>query len=61
VGSVNNLAQALESLLQDQAMRNQLSANARLKFETHFSLETLSKKMIMLYQRLIDGPVRGTA
>jgi glycosyltransferase involved in cell wall biosynthesis len=61
VGSVKNLARALESLLQNKSMRSQLGANARLKFDTHFSLESLTKKMIMLYKKLIDAPVRGTA
>jgi glycosyltransferase involved in cell wall biosynthesis len=60
-GDVENLARALESLLLDKSMRTRLGENARLKFEARFSLETLSKKMILLYEKIIDAPVRGTA
>ena len=35
-------------------MRSQLGRNARLKFESRFSMETLSKKMILLYKDLVD-------
>ena len=33
-------------------MRARLGENARLTFESRFSLETLSKKMILLYEAL---------
>jgi glycosyltransferase involved in cell wall biosynthesis len=61
VGDVEDLADALESLLRDKSMRTQLGANARTIFESHFSLETWSKKMILLYRGLLDAPKRGTA
>ena len=56
IGNVENLAGAMESLLRNESLRTQLGANARQKFETHFPLETLSKKMIALYRGLLDGP-----
>ena len=48
------LAGAMERLLRDESMRTRLGENARLTFESRFSLETLSKKMILLYKRLLD-------
>ena len=53
VGNVESLAGAMESLLRDESMRTRLGANARLTFEARFSLETLSKKMILLYRGLL--------
>jgi glycosyltransferase involved in cell wall biosynthesis len=62
IGNVENLAGALESILLDKSMRTRLGENARLTFEARFSLETLSKKMILLYEGLLDqAPRRGTA
>jgi glycosyltransferase involved in cell wall biosynthesis len=59
-GNVKNLAAALESLLLDKSMRTRFAENARQKFEARFSLETLSKKMILLYKELLDrAPERG--
>ena len=55
VGDVEMLAGAMERLLRDESMRTRLGENARLTFESRFSLETLSKKMILLYKRLRDG------
>jgi len=52
IGIIEQLAHAIESLLQDELMRTQLGVNARLTFESHFSMETLSKKMISLYEEL---------
>jgi glycosyltransferase involved in cell wall biosynthesis len=61
-GNVENLAGALESLLLDKSMRTRFGENARQKFEARFSLETLSKKMILLYKELLDrAPERGAA
>jgi glycosyltransferase involved in cell wall biosynthesis len=58
-GNVENLAGAMESLLRDESLRTQLAANARLTFETHFALETLSKKMILLYRGLLARQSRN--
>lgn len=55
VGNVKMLAGAMERLLRDEWMRTRLGENARFTFESRFSLETLSKKMILLYKRLLDG------
>jgi glycosyltransferase involved in cell wall biosynthesis len=60
VGNVENLARALESLLRDKSMRARLGANARLTFEARFSLETLSKKMILLYRGLLARQSRNS-
>lgn len=46
------LAGALERLLDDSALRERLSANARAVFESSFLLDTVSQQMIALYQRL---------
>jgi glycosyltransferase involved in cell wall biosynthesis len=54
VGNLADLTTAMEALLKDDSMRLRLGANARLMFETRFSLETLTKKMILLYQTLAD-------
>jgi glycosyltransferase involved in cell wall biosynthesis len=54
VGDVEMLASAMERLLQDMSMRTRLGKNARLRFESLFSLEILSKKMILLYEGLLD-------
>jgi glycosyltransferase involved in cell wall biosynthesis len=59
VGNVENLAGAMELLLRDESLRTQLAANARLTFETHFALETLSKKMILLYRGLLARQSRN--
>lgn len=60
-GNVENLAGAMESLLQNESLRTQLATNARRTFETHFALEVLSKKMIALYKQLLGGQNRGRA
>jgi glycosyltransferase involved in cell wall biosynthesis len=60
-GNVENLAGAMESLLQNESLRTQFATNARRTFETHFALEVLSKKMIALYKQLLDGDNRGRA
>jgi L-malate glycosyltransferase len=54
VGDVQQLAAAMESLLQDASMRTRLGENARLTFESKFSLETVTKKNIWLYERLLN-------
>jgi glycosyltransferase involved in cell wall biosynthesis len=54
VGDLQELAAAIESLLRDSSLRMQLGVNARLTFESRFSLDTLSKKMILLYEVLLD-------
>jgi L-malate glycosyltransferase len=53
VGNTKELAGAIEALLTDESARIQLSKNARLTFESRFSLESLSKKMILLYRGLL--------
>jgi len=60
-GNVENLAGAMESLLQNESLRTQFATNARRTFETHFALEVLSKKMIALYKQLLDGDNRDRA
>ena len=59
VGNVGNLAGALESLILDKSMRTRLGENARLTFESRFSLETLSKKMILLYKGVLARQTRS--
>jgi len=62
VGNVGELAGAMEALLNNESIRMRLSENARLMFESRFSLETLSKKMILLYEGLRDrNEKRATA
>lgn len=62
VGNIADLARAMEALLKDESGRVRLGANARLVFESHFSLETLASKMILLYQALVgQSRKRGTA
>jgi glycosyltransferase involved in cell wall biosynthesis len=55
VDDVEKLAGAIENLLRDASMRTRLAGNARPLFESRFSLETLSKKIILLYEALRDG------
>lgn len=47
-----SLACAMEELLRDDARRAQLAMNARTKFETHFLMETVLKKTMLLYESL---------
>lgn len=54
VGDIENLAGAMEALLKDEPKRMRLGENARLTFETRFSLEILANKMILLYKALRD-------
>ncbi len=54
VGNPGELTRAIKTLLKDESKRMRLGANARLKFETRFSLEILTKKMILLYEMLQD-------
>lgn len=62
VGNIEKLAAAIEALLTDESIRMQLSENARPLFESRFSMETFSKKITLLYKRLLDGnPKRKTA
>jgi len=62
VGDVEDLAGAMESLLRDASVRSQFGLNARLKFESRFSLEALSKKIILLYEGLrVRNEKPGTA
>ena len=61
VGDVENLAGAMEALLKDESKRKRLGENARLTFESRFSLETLSKKMILLYEGLRDRSEKRAA
>jgi glycosyltransferase involved in cell wall biosynthesis len=58
VGNIEQLAGAMEILLQDEAARTRLSKNARLAFESRFSLTTFSKKMISLYEELLKRDER---
>ena len=55
VGDVDRLAHALKTLLSDESIRIRLGKNARLAFESRFSLKTLSDRMISLYEGLQDG------
>jgi glycosyltransferase involved in cell wall biosynthesis len=59
VGDVQQLARTIESVLDDAAMRTRLGENARLRFESRFSLETLSKEVISLYEKLLNRNVMG--
>jgi glycosyltransferase involved in cell wall biosynthesis len=52
VGDPVSLADAMGRLLTDPSMRTRLGKNARLAFEGRFSLETLSKQMISVYEEL---------
>ena len=62
VADVEGLAGAIGALLGDESKRVRLGDNARRKFETHFMLETLTRKMILLYEELRDqNTMRGTA
>jgi len=58
VGNIEMLAREMERLLQDGSMRTLLGKNARLRFESLFSLEILSKKMISLYESLLVWNVK---
>lgn len=60
VGNPKQLAGAIEAILHDASVRARLGLQARLKFESRFSLQTLSKKMILLYESLLDrSKLRG--
>ena len=62
IGNVEKLADAMKALLRDESIRMRLGENARLKFESRFSLNTLSKRMILLYEGLRDrNAKRATA
>ena len=62
VGDIENLARAMEALLKDESKRIRFGENARLMFESRFSLESVSKKMILLYESLRDrSEKRATA
>jgi glycosyltransferase involved in cell wall biosynthesis len=54
VGNVEQLARAIELLLSNGPMTLKLASSARQTFESHFSLEVLSKKVISLYEELWD-------
>jgi glycosyltransferase involved in cell wall biosynthesis len=53
VGDVQGLARIVEELLDDEARRAALGRNARLAFETRFSLDIITRKMILLYEGLL--------
>jgi glycosyltransferase involved in cell wall biosynthesis len=57
VADTNALASALETLLRDESSRLRLGRNARLIFEARFSVEILSKAVILLYETLTDKKV----
>ena len=59
-GDVGMLARAMQCLMQDASMRKRLGENARVKFESNFSLEGLSEKIISLYKGLRDRNARQT-
>jgi glycosyltransferase involved in cell wall biosynthesis len=62
VGNVEKLADAMKMLLRDESIRMRLGENARLTFESRFSLKTLSNRMILLYEGLRDrNEKRATA
>ncbi len=54
VGDVQQLSGALESLLRDASMRARLGENARRRFESRFSLEAIAKKIVALYEGLLN-------
>ena len=54
VADRKKLTAAIESLLQDASMRDRFGCNARLKFESRFSLKVMSKEMIGLYKNLVS-------
>jgi glycosyltransferase involved in cell wall biosynthesis len=57
VADTKALARALETLLRDEPSRLRLGRNARLIFEARFSVETLSRTVILLYETLTDKRV----
>jgi glycosyltransferase involved in cell wall biosynthesis len=60
VGDSKQLSGAMEAILYNASLRAGLGLHARRKFESHFSLQTLSKKMILLYESLLDrNKLRG--
>jgi glycosyltransferase involved in cell wall biosynthesis len=62
VNDVEQLAGAMRSLLQDEPLRTRLGENARLKFESRFSLVNTAMKTITLYGELLDrNTKRGRA
>jgi glycosyltransferase involved in cell wall biosynthesis len=58
---VDSLARVIEELLADESKRTRLGRNARRVFETRFSLETVARKMILLYQALQHPTHKGGA
>lgn len=59
---MEQLAGATRSLLQDEPLRIRLGENARLKFESRFSLANTARKTISLYGELLDRNMkRGNA
>jgi len=54
VANVQQLADAITSLLQDGVLRTHLAENARRRFESTFSLARVAKETSALYQELLD-------
>lgn len=62
VGDVQHLASTIELFLQDKTLITRFGANARLTFESHFSLETTTSNMLLLYESLLNrNKNRGSA
>lgn len=51
-GDVAALAQAIAGLLADPSARATLAGNARAKFESHFSVATVSRNVLAIYDSL---------
>jgi glycosyltransferase involved in cell wall biosynthesis len=53
-GDVDALAETMLSLLTNEGLRNRLTAAARSRIESHFSILTQSRAIMELYHELID-------
>jgi glycosyltransferase involved in cell wall biosynthesis len=62
IGDKDQLAGAIECLLRDEDLRKRFGKNARLTFEMRFSLESIVKRTIILYNNVLNrSEKQGTA
>lgn len=52
---VNDLAEAIIKLASDESLRLRMGRNARKRVEEEFSLEALEKKVIKIYEEVLNG------
>jgi rhamnosyl/mannosyltransferase len=58
-GQAPALAQAIQTLLDDAALRQRLGAAGQARWALHFSTETMCVATLALYRRLLAGELPG--